>query len=89
MSKTKAFTLSDSFISGIMADMGCDCGKTAPHWVPNTMWGNRRITPEQAIRYKNGWLCSVCGKHAWRKYERCSGCGSTFADFTDAGTSPE
>lgn len=73
--------VTDACIAACLADMGCDGGKADPHWVPNTKWGSRRITPEEAEMFNNGYLCSVCGKMAYAKYRRCSGCGSVFRDF--------
>jgi hypothetical protein len=89
MEKAKPFKITDSFIAGIMADMGCDGGKTAPHWVVNTQWGSRKITPKEALWLKNGWLCSVCGKHSWSRYSVCSGCDTRFEEYDEKGRSPD
>ena len=61
--------VTDSFVNGILKEMGCEPEKPArwkPHYYISRIFGRR----------EDGWICSKCGKHSYVKRSVCDGCNS-------------
>ena len=60
-----------ALIEKVLRNMGVDVDKKRPpHWITKYYHSNL------GGKYKDGFICSRCGKHSWSKKNVCDGCNS-------------
>ena len=68
--------LSDSYVKGLLRDMGVDVDKKKPpHWI--TQYYQSSIF---GGKYKDGYMCSRCGKKSYSKKKVCDGCNTVMTN---------
>ena len=74
--------VNDALVNDILRGMGVDVdGKKPPHWIKH--YYHSKMFPTE--KYKDGYICSRCGKHSWSKKDVCDGCNSIMTNLEMVG----